>query len=69
MLEGFCLISGRGRIDSIICGERWRQMTEEEKEPNYEHAKEGTNAIRSQPKKSWKEASWIIRNLESNVCT
>ena len=44
-------------------------MSEEEKEPYYERAKEGTNGIRSQPEKSWKEASRIIRNLESNVCT
>ena len=69
----FFLIEGRS-IQSHsernkIVGERWRQMSEEEKEPYYERAKEGTNGIRSQPEKSWKEASRIIRNLESNVCT
>lgn len=52
-----------------IVGERWRQMSEEEKEPYYGRAKEGTNTIRNQPEKSWKEASRIIKNLESNVCT
>ena len=51
-----------------VVGERWRQMTEEEKEPYYGRAKEGSDAIRSQPEKSWKEASRIIRNMESNVC-
>ena len=51
-----------------IVGERWRQMTEEEKEPYFERSKEGTIARKCPPEKSWKEASRIIRNLESNVC-
>lgn len=72
-LAVFFLIEGRSIQSHAernkIVGERWRQMSEEEKEPYYERAKEGTNATRSQPEKSWKEASRIIRNLESNVCT
>ena len=42
-------------------------MSESEKTPYYEHAKEGTCGPRRQPEKSWKEASRIIRNLESNL--
>ena len=51
-----------------IVASRWRQMSEVEKTPYYERAKEGTCGTRGQPEKSWKEASRIIRNLESNVC-
>ena len=50
-----------------IVAERWCLMSESEKTPYYERAKEGTCGTWSQPEKSWKEASRIIRNLESNV--
>ena len=52
-----------------IVAERWRQMSEVEKTPYFERAKEGACGTRGQPEKSWKEASRIIRNLESNVCS
>ena len=44
-------------------------MSEVEKTPYFECAKEGACGTRGQPEKSWKEASRIIRNLESNVCS
>ena len=43
-------------------------MSEAEKAPYYERAKEGTSGTNCQPKRSWKEASTLIKNMESNVC-
>ena len=62
------LIQSHAEKNKIIA-ERWRQMSEVEKTPYFEHAKEGACGTRGQPVKSWKEASRIIRNLESNVCS
>ena len=61
LIEGRSIQSHSER--NKIVGKRWCQMSEEEKEPYYEHAKEDTNATRSQPEKYWKETSRIIRNL------
>ena len=63
LIEGR-LIQSHAQKNKIVA-ERWHQMLETEKVPR---AKEDTCGNKSQPEKSWKEASRIIRNLESNVC-
>lgn len=66
VLEGKSIKSNAEK--NKIAAKKWKELPATEKDEYFKQAKEQVG-VRQAPKNSWKEASRIIKNMESNVST